>query len=272
MTDYIKYKDAINDPAVVMKFGTSVFGRYIINPYNNSTVDLLKDREININSKEHKANPNVLKFIEFMEEYGKPVDYYLEVPFACLDRQLFYNIYHYKFSGSDPDLKRSWFRSDVYFPDFGTTIELDSGTYHSKEVVPLDETKENIIYHNYGIPTVLRLNLASDRKWEIKRAKKALFNYLDSAKAVDPIIHFPGIVESWNIHNKNLLEFFPYVESVVGNYYSERKDLYGPREVVLPVSALPPELGIRIQLDSILNPLKELYKRIKNIDLRIEKP
>ena len=272
MTDYIKYRDAINDPKVVMHFGSSIFGRLTINPYNGDIVDLWKDRERALSLEDHKTNPNVLRFVEFMEEYEKtrkPIEYFLEVPLANPDKQLFYNLYNFKFSGEDPNTKRSWFRCDVYFPEFGTVIELDSGTYHGKERVPIDETKENIIYHAYGIPTVLRLNLTSDRKWEIDRAKKALFKYLDSAKTTDPIIHFPGIVESWNIHNRELLEFFPYVESVVGEYYCGREKLYSPREVILNVNSLPPVLGIRIGLDSISKPLKEIYKRIKNIDLRI---
>jgi len=67
MTDYIKYRDAIDDPKIVMKFGSSVFGRYIINPYNGNVIDLLKERENALCSE--KNNPNVLKFIELMNEY-----------------------------------------------------------------------------------------------------------------------------------------------------------------------------------------------------------
>lgn len=270
MTDYIKYRDAINDPKIVMKFGSSVFGRYIINPYNGNIIDLLKERKNALCSE--KNNPNVLKFIEFMNEYPSgPVEYYLEVPFRNQDVGQFYNIYHYKFLGEDPSLKRASFRSDVYFPDYGSTIELDSGTYHGKPQIPLDETKENILFHNFGIPTALRLNLTSDRKWEITRAKKALYNYLDSAEKVSPIIDAPGIIESWNVYNRDLLVYFPYIESVIGDYYAPRKDLYSFREVTIDISKLPPDIGMKLELAHISTPLKAMYKRIKNIDLRIIK-
>ena len=273
MNYMLKFRDALEDPKVVIKVGSSRFGKYIENVYKPGELVDLGDNMKNESKKESK-NANVIGFKKAISNYpGHIPDYYLEVPFAVRDPILFNDLYYSKFLGQEKNMRRGFVRADIYIPEYGAIIELDSKKYHTSIERPLDDTKENILWHNYGIPTVLRLNFASRNDWEIKRATKLLYDYLDHAvPLVYPIIDVPGIVKSWDLHNRELLPFFPYIETVDGNYYAEHNQLYYFREVVLDISHLPQDLKGKIQEDEIKKPLIELYKRIKNIDLKITTP
>lgn len=272
MTDILKFNDAVENENFVLKFGSTRIGRHIKDPYTSREIDLMRDRESALNNPAHINNPNVINFEKYIKEWLKGKDpvkyqYFLEVPFPNPNVSLFSNLYH-KF-GAKEDIKRHWFRSDIYFPELGIAIELDSDAYHEDLEVALDNAKENLIYEYYGIPTKMRINLASTKEWENKRRFRALTDLLDRCETIKPIILYDTIVDSWNIKNSDILPFFPYVESCVSNYYTKHDSLYKQREVYLNKNILPETLKITISRPSIQAALQNVYKRIKNVDLVI---
>ena len=276
MTDILKFNDAVEDDRIVLKFGSTRIGRYIKDPYTSRTCDLKKDRSSSLSSPSHLSNPNVLNFeslmaeavLKYDEEERRRFDYFLEVPFPNPDVALFNNLYK-KFGATIP-IKRSWFRADIYFPNLGAIIELDSEEYHTDLDIALDNAKENLIYEYFGIPTIIRANLASTEKKENKRRFGAIFKVLRNRKLVEkPIILYDTVINSWNVANEEILRFFPYIESSVSNYYTKHEDLYKPREVYLNYNFLPEDLKISISRNSIKEALINVYKRIKNVNLVI---
>lgn len=277
MKDYVKYEDALGDPRKIMIFGSSVFGRWIISQKSGSKVDLQRHWGSTIHSEEHNKNPNVLGLRTAMDEFTATMseqekEKYLcieEVPFFNPDQRLFSDLYN-KFGGTNNE-SRGWFRSDGYFPYLGFIVELDSRTFHTAEEIAIDDAKENIIFSNYRIPTKLRINLAVKNKWELEREKKKLFDLLRKASVVPPIIHFPSIVESWNADNSDILGYIPYIESL-NDYYVRHKDMYKPRTLELNANILPENLRNSLNDSEVEKKLKNVYKRIENIDLRIITP
>ena len=277
MTDILKFNDAIEDDRFVLKFGSTRIGRYIKDPYTARSIDLKKDRDAALLNSSHISNPNVINFEHLMAEAvsryeegeRKKFEYFLEVPFPNPDVLLFNNLY--KKFGTETLIKRCWFRADVYFPNLGVIIELDSEEYHTDLDVALDNAKENLIYEYFGIPTIVRANLASTDKKEVKRRFGAVLKSLRTRKLIErPVILYDTIVNSWNVANEELLWFFPYIESCVSNYYAKHGDLYRKgREVYLNYNALPENLKISISRNSIREALINVYKRIKDINLVI---
>lgn len=280
MTDLMKFKDGVDNEDITMKFGSTRIGRYMKDPYNGSIVDLLKNRNSALNEERHKTNPNVINFEKTMEQFvselpenqKRKFDYFLEVPFPNPDVRLFHGLYM-KF-GATEGVKRRWFRSDIYFPSFGVSIELDSEEYHSDLDVALDNAKENLINEYYGIPTVLRINLASTKEWENKRRSKELIKVLKGLKELErPVILYNTIVDSWNYKNQDLLKFFPYIETCENNYFAKHEVLVKNRDVALIYNSLPEDLKITLDTrPNIGDDLKKLYKRVKNVNLAIIKP
>lgn len=281
MTDILKYNDAVDNNDITLKFGSTRIGRYILDPYTGVVIDLKNDRDATLRSPQHLSNPNVINFIKYVDEYIKTIpedkrwmfEYHLEVPFPNPDVKLFNQLYA-KF-GDGSLVKRHWFRVDVYFPFLGIVIELDSDGYHSDLEVALDNAKENLIYEHYGIKTALRINLASTKDWENKRRVRELYKTLGKYSAnpiTRPIILYDTIVNSWNIKNAEILPFFPYVESTESNYYTKHDQLYKERDVYLNYNALPINLQITLDRMSIQVALKNVYKRVKNVNLAIIKP
>lgn len=271
MNDIVIYNDAVEDPEVTLQIGSSRLGRYIKNIKNpkNEVFDL----GINMKktAKDEIKNANTIGFLKALQNYpGIIPEFFLEVPFANKDPNLFNELYYKKFLGQKSNLSRMFYRADVYFPAYGTIVELDSKAWHKEKDIPLDNTKENIIWNYYGVKTILRLNFASKNEWEIKRATTMLYSYLNTAKPlITPIIDFQGIVESWKLYNREILPFFPYIETITGDYYCEHSRLYSLRDVPLDTSSLPNNLKAAIGEENIRKPLIEVYKRIKNINLQI---
>lgn len=274
MNDNAIYQAAVEDPKVTLQIGSSRFGRYIKNIKNpdGKPIDLYTNM---INSAQHERdwkNPNLLGFEKAIRSYkGHIPDYYIEVPLAYKDPDLFLKLYEKRFQGKDlENARRGFGRLDIYIPEYGAAIELDSKTFHREGIeVPLDEAKENMILEFYNIKTVHRLNFASRDPDEIKKATAKLHNYLNTAKPVRPIEDFMGIVESWKLYNREILPFFPYIETITGDYYCEHSKLYSLRDVILDTSTLPENLKAKIMKENIKKPLMEVYKKIKNINLQI---
>jgi len=279
MTDIQKLNDAIDNEAITMRFGSTRIGRHIKDPYTNRPYDLWKDRQAALNSPAHLSNPNVINFerllseaiSKYPEEDRWKFEYFLEVPFQNPDVALFNNLY--KKFGATTLIKRSWFRADVYFPNLGIIVELDSEKYHTDLDIALDNAKENLIYEYFGIRTIIRVNLACSDEKENKRRFGAVFKALRTLKPIEkPIILYNTILDSWNTVNEELLKFFPYVESSTSNYYTKHETLYKNRDVYLNYNSLPEELKITISRNSIKEALINVYKRIKNVNLVVIKP
>lgn len=279
MTDILKFNDGVDNENITLKFGSTRIGRYIKDPYTGKIYDLKRDRTDTLKSKAHISNPNVNNFEALLsdavsrqpEEERWRFEYFLEVPFPNPDISLFNNLYK-KFGAEDP-IKRHWFRADVYFPNLGVILELDSDSFHTDLDIALDNAKENIIYEYFGIPTIVRANLAASEEKENKRRFGAVFKLLRTIKPIErPIILYNTIVDSWNYSNNEILKFFPYIESSISNYYTKHDSLYKNRDVYLNCSNLPEDLKITISRNSIKEALAKIYKRIKNINLVIIEP
>ena len=280
MTDELKFKDALENDKLILRFGSTITGKYIRDPYTRLKVNLENDRNSALNSKQHLENVNVHNFERLLKEFLKTVPeseqwkykYYLEVPFPNPDIDLFNRLYA-KFSKGN-FIKRHWFRVDVYFPYLGIIIELDSYEYHGSLEEALDNTKENLILEHYGIRTLIRTNLASTEEWENRRRFKEVFRKLKRCPPLNyPIILREPIIESWNAENSEILPFFPYIESCDTNYFAKHDELYKERDVYLNYNSLPEVLKITIDnRDSVRVALENVYKRIKNINLVIVKP
>jgi hypothetical protein len=281
MDDILKLKDALEkrEDKLVLSFGSTRVGRFIIDPYNSSnTFDLKKDRKAIINSEKYKDNPNVVFFEKYFSEFVNSLpknerwkyEYYPEVPFRNPNTNLYSSLYS-RFGGVGSGKVRKWFRVDYYFPVFGIALELDSKTYHAD--IAIDQAKENILFHTLGLPTPIRMSLASGEEWEVRHKIKHFIKYLKSLQPMKyPFIDYNGIIESWDADNLEIIPFFPYIEALP-DFFCSHDELYSRRTLYLGPEAIPNEaLKITLTRESIRKQLQEVYSRVENINLVFEKP